>query len=57
MLVCYKCLKAIESREGPQNTVEVEDFDENTTCDWCGDNCNEELYEIISDVEQRSDIK
>ena len=49
MLVCFDCLRAIESREGKVATLEVSfDADEGQKCEWCGDEI-EEGYEIIPD--------
>lgn len=49
MIVCFDCLRAIESREGKVATLEVSfDKDEGQTCEWCGDDI-EEGYEIIPD--------
>ena len=51
--VCWHCLLAIESREGPQVTVrhgiDAEDID--AKCDWCQEAAEaagfDELYELI----------
>ena len=40
--VCGRCLKAIESREGTQDSHIVY---EEAICDWCGDEV-EEYYEL-----------
>lgn len=49
LYVCERCLWAIQSREGQQATilhdVECEEID--GTCDWCGEDGNTELYEIL----------
>lgn len=47
--VCEHCLCAIESREGNQATLVhyIDEDDEESTCDWCGfDECDK-LYELI----------
>lgn len=44
MKVCYQCLKAIESREGKQSTIEHQAG----ACDWCGSDICNPLYEILS---------
>lgn len=47
--VCEHCLAAIESREGNQATLvhHIDEDDEESTCDWCGfDDCDK-LYELI----------
>ena len=49
--VCERCLAAIESHEGKQVTLkhyidEDADADE-STCDWCGEDCFDVLYEIV----------
>lgn len=54
--VCWHCLLAIESREGPQcavrHTVDSEDLD--TRCDWCDQTADEggfdELYELVKNI-------
>lgn len=51
--VCWHCLLAIESREGPQvtrtHTVAPEELE--TRCDWCKETADEagfdELYELV----------
>ena len=49
MVVCFDCLRAIESREGKVGPLEVNfDKDEGQKCEWCGDDI-EEGYEIIPD--------
>ena len=50
MLVCFHCLRAIESREGKQPVEEVAFFDEEEfqKCEWCGEEIDEG-YEILSE--------
>ena len=53
MRVCWRCLCAIESREGKQNvlphSIDIDDHD--SVCDWClqnaDDGCFDTLYELI----------
>lgn len=48
--VCDRCLRAIESREGNQPTLQVyvnEDDKVESTCDWCYEDGFDVLYEII----------
>lgn len=53
MKVCWRCLRAIESREGPQATIShniaMDTLDD--ICDWCKQTPDEggfdELYELI----------
>lgn len=50
MRVCGHCLQAIECHEGKQFAREVDywDFDADTTCEWCGEDCEgETLYDIL----------
>jgi hypothetical protein len=52
LLVCERCLWAIESREGKQMTIkhyiDPEDEEEQQHhCDWCGNEENYVLYELI----------
>lgn len=47
MVVCFHCLRAIESREGKQPVLEVTfDEEDGKKCDWCGDEI-EEGFEIL----------
>ncbi len=46
--VCRSCLMAIESREGSQATRKIYiDEDDPTPCDWCGEDLDDTLYEIL----------
>lgn len=48
--VCWRCLLAIESREGQQITRPVYyDEDEETpfVCEWCEDEEQDTLYELL----------
>lgn len=47
--VCDHCLMAIESREGNQATLVhyIDEEDEESKCDWCGDDGCDRLYELI----------
>ena len=49
LYVCQRCLGAIVSKEGRQavktHDVELEEID--GTCDWCGNDGNTELYELL----------
>lgn len=47
--VCEHCLWAIESREGNQAIMPhyVDEEDENSKCDWCGEEGFDLLYELI----------
>ena len=50
LCVCWRCLLAIESHEGQQITRKIYwDGDEETPfiCDWCDDDMETELYEIL----------
>lgn len=50
MWVCEHCLWAIESREGYQPTVPHymdEEENEESKCDWCGEDGFDLLYELI----------
>ena len=48
--VCEQCLMAIESREGIRAThrhdIDEEDI-EMSKCDWCNEDGNSALYELI----------
>lgn len=52
LYVCDHCLMAIESREGDLARkiyhTDIED-DEDCTCDWCGENEFDELWQLIGD--------
>lgn len=53
--VCSRCLAAIESREGTQAIrphhidfeYDEEDWDEASKCDWCDENNEDVLYELV----------
>ena len=48
--VCEQCLMEIESREGMQATHrhDIDEYDtEFSKCDWCEQNGNDALYELI----------
>jgi hypothetical protein len=46
--VCYRCLMGIESHEGQQITRKIYlDDDDPTPCDWCEEDGNDVLYEIL----------
>ena len=49
--VCEHCLLAIESREGNLPTlahyIDLEDEEENSTCDWCEEDGFDVLYELV----------
>ena len=48
--VCWRCLMAIESREGNQATMRRsvdEQDDAASRCDWCEDTGFDTLYELI----------
>lgn len=53
MKVCWRCLCAIESREGNQaalsHSVDIDDHD--SVCDWCGQSADaggfDTLYELL----------
>lgn len=48
LCVCERCLMAIESREGSQVTRKIYlDEDDPRPCDWCEDDGNDVLYEIL----------
>lgn len=50
LCVCWRCLLAIESHEGAQITRRIYwDGDEENplVCDWCDDDQETELYEIL----------
>ena len=50
LIVCERCLMAIESREGVQGTIKRHiDEDSNDECDWCGECDNGVLYELLKD--------
>lgn len=50
MIVCKRCLMAIESHEGPQAHKKLDWFsidEELITCEWCEEDYEpDELYEI-----------
>lgn len=49
MKICWHCLLAIESREGPQSSRIIyvdENDDEESRCEWCEESGNDALYEI-----------
>lgn len=54
MKVCYKCLMGIEAHEGYQHAKTIyvdvdeddEDYEQETTCEWCEDSGFDVLYEI-----------
>lgn len=47
--VCEHCLWVIESREGNLPTLVhyIDEDDEESKCDWCGDDGYDKLYELI----------
>lgn len=49
LYVCQRCLSAIISKEGRQriltHDVELEEISD--ICDWCGNDGNTELYELL----------
>ena len=51
--VCWHCLRAIESREGAQATIQhmIDIDDVDIRCDWCKETADEAgfdaLYEIV----------
>lgn len=49
LYVCQRCLWAIVSKEGRQpiltHDVELEEISD--ICDWCGEDGNTELYELL----------
>lgn len=47
MKVCYRCLMAIESHEGPQFSRKVYFDEDDGQCDWCGDAGFDELNELV----------
>ena len=52
LYVCDHCLMAIESREGnmARKIYHTDEDDEaDCTCDWCGENEFDELYQIWRD--------
>ena len=53
MLVCFHCLRDIESREGalPVEGVSFYDEEEYQKCEWCGE-VIDEGYEIYDDYEE-----
>ena len=49
MKVCERCLRAIESKEGKQATIEIGGSDEaEYLCDFCGDSADR-LFQILSE--------
>ena len=48
--ICHRCLLAIESREGTQHINKIINldnmYDEPISCDLCGTDAEETLYEI-----------
>lgn len=53
LLVCDRCLRAIESREGnqPTKTIYIDDDapEEESRCTWCEECGFDVLYEILPD--------
>lgn len=57
MKVCNRCLMAIEAHEGAQTHRKIyvddaqyydstEEYEHDSTCEWCEENGFDELYEI-----------
>ena len=52
MKVCWHCLLGIESREGPQATLqhEISLDDQETICDWCKKTADEGGFDLLYEL-------